>query len=234
MITVRASDARGAAKFSWLDSKHTFSFGQYYDPRFMGFGPLRVINEDRVDPGAGFPPHSHADMEIISYVIEGGLEHKDSEGNSAIIRPGEIQIMSAGQGITHSEYNASKSDGVHFLQIWVQPNKRGLKPGYQQVEFPLEDRVNALTLLGSRDERDGSVKINQDVDLHGAVLKKGEEVSFTLTKGRGVYIHVVKGQLSVNDVPLETGDGAAVTDETQITLEGESKSAEFILFDLPN
>lgn len=232
MVVVRKAADRGKYSINWLNSKHTFSFGHYYDPNYMGFGPLRVINEDRVIPGAGFPTHGHDNMEIISYVIDGALEHKDSEGNESTIRPGEVQRMSAGTGIQHSEYNASNDNPVHFLQIWILPEERGLTPGYQQIAFPDSERTNQLRLVGSRDGRLGSVTIHQDVDMFGSTLTAGNSASHALQAGRGAWVQVVKGALTVNGEMLETGDGAAVVDTASVDLTA-SDDSEIVLFDLP-
>jgi hypothetical protein len=229
MITIRKSDERGHADFGWLKSRHSFSFGEYYDPKFMGFGPLRVINDDRVAGGGGFPTHGHADMEIISYVLDGGLEHKDSIGTGSVIRPGELQRMSAGSGIRHSEFNASKTDPVHFLQIWIMPEKKGLQPSYEQKRF--DDLAGGLRLIGSRAGRDGSVTIHQDVDLFAARLAKGETATHRPAKGRGVWIQVAKGHVTVNGHALSEGDGAAISGEAEITLAATSQ-AEVLLFDM--
>lgn len=207
MLEVRKADERGGANFGWLNSKHTFSFGHYYDPNHMGFGPLRVINDDRVAPGGGFPAHPHSDMEIISYVLEGALEHKDSIGTGSVIRPGDLQRMSAGTGIRHSEYNASKTEPVHFLQIWIVPEKEGLKPGYEQKSFSDAEKRGRLRLIGSRNGRDGSVTIHQDVDLYATLLSKGESVAHELRAGRGGWVHVALGSVSLNGTRLEEGDG---------------------------
>ncbi|MBE1283433.1 MAG: cupin domain-containing protein [Rhodobacteraceae bacterium] len=231
MHRIRHSDERGKANFGWLDSKHSFSFGQYLDPNFMGFGPLRVINEDRVAPGAGFGTHGHADMEILSVVLDGALEHKDSMGESAIIRPGDIQRMTAGTGVRHSEYNASKTDPVHFLQIWIVPEREGLPPSYEQQAFVEAERQNTLRLVGSRDGRDGSVTIHRDVDLYSSVLDQGESVTHLTRPNRGVWIQVTHGALSANGSKLETGDGFAVTNQPKITLEAD-QDAQFLLFDM--
>ena len=231
MITVRHRDERGAVNMGWLNSKHSFSFGHYYDPAHMGFRALRVINEDRVIPGAGFPTHGHADMEIISYVLDGALEHKDTLGTSSVIKPGEVQRMSAGSGIRHSEYNASKKDPVHFLQIWIIPDEEGMVPGYEQKSFPTEEKQGRLRLVGSKDGRDGSVTIHQDVDLYATLLGHGDEVTHDLRPGRHVWVQVARGQARLNGVLLKEGDGAAVRDETALTLDSET-GAEVLVFDL--
>ena len=232
MLAIRHRERRGVANFGWLDSRHTFSFGHYYDPNFMGFGPLRVINEDRVQPGQGFDTHGHQDMEIISYVLEGELEHKDSMGNNgSIIRPGDVQRMTAGTGVRHSEFNHSRHDLVHFLQIWVLPDKKGLKPGYEQKSYSVQEKRGAMRLVGSRDGRDGSVTIHQDVDLYATCLGNGEETSHDLAAGRKGWVQVVRGRAEVNETSLRAGDGAALADETVITLRGISDS-EILLFDM--
>src|SRR5271157_1626012 len=187
---IRKSEERGTANFGWLDSKHSFSFGGYYDPRHMGFGPLRVLNEDRVAPGGGVHTHPQRDMEIITYVIEGGLAHRDSTGTSSVIRPGDVQRMSAGTGVRHSEYNASQTDPVRFLQIWIIPERQGLRPGYEQKTFAEAEKRGKLRLVGSRDGRDGSLTIHQDVDLYATALGRGERVSLALRAGRGVWVQV--------------------------------------------
>src|SRR5438477_11914352 len=208
MLQIRKSDQRGTADLGWLYSRHTFSFGEYYDPRSMGFGPLRVINEDRVQPGAGFPPHGHQDMEILSYVLEGALEHKDSIGTGSVIRPGEVQIMSAGTGIRHSEFNHSKTEPVHFLQIWVVPDRQGIAPRYEQKTFPDADKRGRLRLVGSSDGREGSVVVHQDVRLFAALLNTGEQVTHALATGRKGWLQVVRGAVAMNDRDLHAGDGA--------------------------
>jgi quercetin 2,3-dioxygenase len=220
MITIRTHDRRGRTKFDWLDSSHTFSFGDYNDPDHMGFRTLRVINDDYVEPGRGFSPHSHRDMEIISLVLDGGLEHKDNTGTSSVIRPGDVQRMSAGTGITHSEWNHSKTEDVHFLQVWILPDTRGLAPGYEQKSIPEETRRGRLVLLASRDGRDGSVSLHQDVALFGARLDPGQSIIHAPAPGRHAWVHVARGALALNGRPLVAGDGAAVSDETRLTIVG--------------
>jgi len=230
-LALRKSEARGKANFGWLDSKHSFSFGHYHDPAHMGFGPLRVINEDRVAPGSGFPTHPHSNMEILSYVLEGALEHKDSIGTGSVIRPGDVQRMSAGSGVRHSEFNASKTDPVHFLQIWVLPEQEGLAPSYEQKSFGIDEKRGCLRLVGSRDGRDGSVTIHQHVDLYATVLNAGESVGHTIAEGRGVWIQVARGTVSANGTRLKAGDGAAVRESGTLTLEGV-EAGEVLLFDV--
>jgi redox-sensitive bicupin YhaK (pirin superfamily) len=232
-LTVRKSEARGKANFGWLDSRHSFSFGHFHDPAHMGFGPLRVINEDRVAPGGGFPTHPHSNMEILSYVLEGALEHKDSMGTGAVIRPGDMQRMSAGSGVRHSEFNASKTNPVHFLQIWVIPEKQGLAPSYEQKTFSTEEKRGRLRLIGSRDGREGSVTIHQNVDLYATVLKAGESVTHSIEAGRSAWVQVARGAVSINGTALKTGDGAAIRDVSTLTLEG-TDDAEVLLFDIGN
>lgn len=231
MIDVRRAEERGTANLGWLHSKHSFSFGHYFDPRFMGFGTLRVINEDRVEPAAGFDTHGHRDMEIISYVIDGALEHKDSIGTGSVIRPGDVQRMSAGTGIRHSEFNHSKGDKVHFLQIWILPETEGLTPGYEQKAFPAPEKQGKLRLVGSRDGRDGSVTIHQDVDLYSTLLTVGDTVTFSPRPDRKVWVQVVRGYLDLNGTELRDGDGAAVVSEATLTIRAEEDS-ELLLFDL--
>lgn len=231
MVTIRKSHERGATSFGWLDSKHTFSFGHYYDPRNMGFGKLRVINEDVVEAGAGFGTHPHDNMEIISYVLEGALAHKDSLGTGSVIRPGDVQRMSAGTGIAHSEFNASQTDPVHFLQIWVLPEERGLAPSYEQKSFPAGARNGRLQLVGARDGRDGAVTIHQDLDLFVANLKQGDAVSHVLRPHRKAWVQVTRGEVTVNGAVAGQGDGAALTDETEIRI-AANDNAEVLLFDL--
>jgi len=231
MITIRKSDDRGRADHGWLDSRHTFSFADYHDPDQMGFRTLRVINEDRVEPGQGFGTHPHRDMEILSYVLEGALEHKDSMGTSSTIRPGEVQRMSAGTGVLHSEYNPSRKEPVHFLQIWIFPEKKSLKPGYEQKAFPDAERKNRLRLVASRDGRDGSLTIHQDAELYTTLLSRGESVSHPLKAGRHAWVQVARGAATLNGKPLATGDGAAVSGEKSLELKATA-DAEVLMFDL--
>lgn len=232
MITVRPAHERGVANFGWLDSRHTFSFGTYYDPKHMGFSALRVINEDKVLPAQGFGSHGHQDMEIISYVLAGALEHKDSIGNGSVIRPGDVQRMSAGTGILHSEYNASSSEPVHFLQIWVLPNTKGLTPSYEQTHFSTEARQGQLRLVGSPDGRNGSVTIHQDVNLYAALLAEKETIQHSIAQGRSLWVQVARGAIQLNEYYLSVGDGVAVTHEQTIRLTGQSDDAEILVFDL--
>ena len=231
MITVRPGSKRGSSKFDWLDSRHTFSFGDYYDPQQMGFSDLRVINEDRVAPGAGFPTHSHRDMEIITYVLEGALAHKDSTGASSVIRVGDVQRMSAGTGISHSEYNASQAEPVHFLQIWIIPNETGLKPGYEQRSFDLNKKIGSWLLVAAPDARDGALKIHQDAELLLSVLPKGEKLNYSLRVGREAWVQVGRGKVTLNGSLLGEGDGAAISSEQAVDLTANDQS-EILLFDL--
>jgi quercetin 2,3-dioxygenase len=231
LLTVRRAEDRGRSKLDWLDSRHTFSFGGYFDPEQMGFGPLRVINDDRVAPGGGFPIHPHRDMEIVSYVLEGALEHTDSLGTGSVIRPGDVQRMSAGTGIRHSEFNASKVKPVHFLQIWIIPEREGLEPGYEQKTFSNPEKDGKLRLLGSREGREGSIIIHRDVDLYGALLSAGQKISHHLSHGRGAWVQVARGSLSVNGNRLRAGDGVAIDASGEIILE-EGADAEALLFDM--
>ena len=233
MLDIRKSAQRGTADLGWLFSRHTFSFSDYYDPDHMGFGPLRVINEDRVQPGQGFGTHGHRDMEIISYVLEGALEHKDSIGTGSVIRPGDVQVMSAGTGIRHSEFNHSKSEPVHFLQIWIIPDRDGIKPRYDQKEFPDSEKRGRLRLVGSADGRDGSIVIHQDVELFAAILGRGEQATHPLRDGRHGWLQVARGSVEANGQRLDAGDGAAVADEPGLTITGKTDNAEILLFDLP-
>jgi quercetin 2,3-dioxygenase len=233
MITVRPAAERGADNLGWLDSRHTFSFGHYYDPKHMGFGPLRVINEDRVRPGAGFETHGHRDMEIISYVLEGALEHKDSIGTGSVIRPGDIQVMSAGTGIRHSEFNHSQTEPVHFLQIWVMPDREGLRPRYDQKTFPQPEKRGRLRLVGSPDGRDGSILIHQDVNVYDALLGVGDTIKQPLKKDRKGWVQVVRGSLNVNGRNAQAGDGVALEDEADLTITSREDGSEILLFDLP-
>jgi hypothetical protein len=231
MIVVRKGKDRGRFDFGWLDTRHTFSFADYHDPDHMGFRQLRVINEDRVTPGSGFPTHSHRDMEILSYVLEGALEHQDSMGHRETLRPGEVQRMTAGRGVTHSEYNPSRTEPLHFLQIWILPDRGGLEPGYEQKAFPAEERQGRLRLVASPDGRDGSLKIHQDVGVHATLLDPGQEAVYRLAPGRHAWIQVARGALEASGQRLEAGDGAAVSGEDGVRLKGDS-TAEALLFDL--
>jgi redox-sensitive bicupin YhaK (pirin superfamily) len=233
MITIRHAKERGAANFGWLDSRHTFSFGEYYDSAQMGFGPLRVINEDRVSPGQGFGTHGHRDMEIISYVLEGALEHKDSIGTGSVIRPGDVQVMSAGTGIRHSEFNHSKTEPVHFLQIWVMPYRHGIAPRYEQKTFPDAEKRGRLRLVGSSDGRDGSVVIHQDVQLLASLLTAGEKVTHALAAGRKGWIQVVRGGVALHGHDLAAGDGGAVANQPELSITAKVDNTEVLVFDLP-
>lgn len=230
MITVRPSDERGRSRFNWLDSRHTFSFGNYRDPQHRGFSDLRVINEDRVTPGAGFPTHSHSDMEIITYVLQGALAHKDSTGTSSVIRVGDVQRMSAGTGISHSEYNASPTEPVHFLQIWILPNQTGLKPGYEQRSFELEKNSGSWVLVAAPDARDGAVKVHQDVELSLAVMPEGQTLSYPLKPGRVTWLQVARGSVTLNGTALRAGDGAAIYQENMLEIKSVER-AEVLVFD---
>jgi hypothetical protein len=230
MLTLRPAADRGHTRIDWLDSRHTFSFGEWHDPAHMGFRTLRVINDDRVAPGAGFPTHGHADMEILSYVLEGALEHRDSLGTGSVIRPGDVQRMSAGTGVRHSEQNASRTEPVHFLQIWILPDRRGHAPGYEQKTVPESERRGRLRLVASGDGRDGSVTLHQDVALWTGVLAEGEHAELALAPGRHAWVHVARGAATVNGQALGEGDGAALSDERAVTIEG--RGGEVLVFDL--
>lgn len=233
MILLRRSTERGQANHGWLDSQHTFSFAGYHDPEWMGFGPLRVVNEDRVAAGGGFAPHSHANMEIISYVIEGALQHRDSIGTGSVIRPGDVQCMSAGSGIEHSEFNASQTEPVHFLQVWIQPNQLNAKPGYGQSHFSVASRSGVLRLVASPDGADGSLPIRQDARVYASVLTPGETVALTIGTGRKAWVQVVCGALRLDaDTLLGTGDAAGISAQAELQLSAESDS-EFLVFELP-
>ena len=233
MITIRPSAKRGHANHGWLDTHHTFSFADYHDPKFMGFRSLRVINEDRVKADVGFGTHAHRDMEIISYVLDGQLAHRDSMGNGSVIKPGDVQRMSAGTGVTHSEMNPSKDEPVHFLQIWIMPERYGLKPGYEEKHFPIAERMGQLRLVAARDGRDGSVLVHQDVALYATLLDQRTSVSHTFEANRAGWIQVTRGEIEVNGQKLTAGDGAAIENETQVTITGASAAtAEALLFDL--
>ncbi len=231
MIDVRKASDRGHANHGWLDSHHTFSFADYYDPAHMGFRALRVINEDRVEAGRGFGSHPHRDMEIISYVLDGSLAHKDSMGTGAVIRPGDVQRMSAGTGVVHSEHNASNADPVHFLQIWLVPDQRGIKPGYEQKSFTDADKRGQLRIVASRDARDGSISINTDASVYAGIFGAGQTAELPIGKGRHAWVQVVSGRVRVNGSELAAGDGAAMSEEPTIKVEGIDE-AELLAFDL--
>jgi len=231
MISIRRSEERGGGDYGWLNTRHTFSFDQYYDARFSNFRSLRVINEDWVAPGQGFPLHPHRDMEIITYVLEGGLKHNDSMGNGSIIRPGDGQRLSAGTGVRHSEANPSKTDPVHLLQIWIMPDRQGHEPGYEQRAFPEAEKRGKLRLIASPDGKDGSVTIHQDARLYVSLLAPGQEVKHDLGKGRYAWLQVAKGAVELNGKRLAQGDGAAVSDEGTLAIKGTDE-AEVLLFDL--
>jgi quercetin 2,3-dioxygenase len=232
MIKIRRADERGGGNYGWLDTSYTFSFNDYYDPRFMGFRALRVINEDYVEPGEGFGTHGHTDMEIITYVIEGALAHKDSTGGEETLRPHEVQRMTAGTGIRHSEFNPSDTERVHLYQIWILPEKDGLEPGYEQTYFPPDEKKGKLKLVASRAGTDGSVKINQDVSLYSSILAKDETVTHELAENRYGWIQVAKGSLEINGEFLNASDGAAISDERRLEIKSLEDDTEFLLFDL--
>jgi redox-sensitive bicupin YhaK (pirin superfamily) len=231
MITFRDRMARGQSRIGWLDSRHTCSFAHYQDPAQMGFRSLRVINEDRVIPGAGYPRHGHSDIEIISYVLEGALDHRDGLGNGTIIRPGEVQRMSAGTGIRHSEFTPSKTEPVDFLQVWIIPDRAGLPPSYEQKTFPIDERRGTLRLVAAPDGRNGTVTVHQDARLFVANLEAGERVVHDIENGHGVWLQLARGILAVNGTEMREGDGAAVEEEPAIIVEAETH-AEFLLFDM--
>ena len=232
MINIRRSEDRGGGNYGWLDTKYTFSFSNYYDPNFMGFRNLRVINEDYVAANQGFGTHGHANMEIITYVIEGALAHKDSTGGSEVLRPHEVQRMTAGTGIEHSEFNPSATEKVHLYQIWILPEKDGLKPGYEQTYFAPETKKGQLKLVASRGGDDGSVRINQDVKLYSSILENGEIVSHELAENRHAWIQIVKGSVDLNGEILKASDGAAISDERLLEIKSLADDTEFLLFDL--
>ncbi|MGO9454200.1 MAG: pirin family protein [Candidatus Binataceae bacterium] len=232
MITVRKSNERGLTKIDWLDSRHTFSFGEYYDPAEMGFSVLRVINDDRVAPGAGFPTHPHRDMEIVTWVLDGALEHRDSMGNGSVIRPGDAQRMSAGRGIRHSEFNASKSASVHLLQMWMLPAEMGIEPGYEQRNFREAERRGKLKLIASPDGSGGSITVHQDARLYDGLLSAGDAVRHEITPKRHAYLHVARGSVAANGLAMGEGDGAAIENEPGVELKAQ-KDSEILLFDLP-
>ena len=231
MLTIRRSHERGHADHGWLDSHHTFSFADYHDPRYMGFRTLRVINEDRVAPGKGFGTHPHRDMEILSYVLDGALEHRDSMGTGSVIRPGDVQRMSAGTGVTHSEFNHSKTEGVHFLQIWILPETRGSAPGYEQKRFEPAERQGRLRLIAARDGRDGAVTVHQDMSLYAALLAPGDTVRHGFAAGRQGWLQVARGAVKIGEATLHAGDGAAIQQTDQVEITGV-EAAELLLFDL--
>jgi redox-sensitive bicupin YhaK (pirin superfamily) len=232
MIEIRKSEDRGQAHHGWLQSQHSFSFADYYDPRHVGFGPLRVINEDRVAAGAGFGTHGHRDMEIISYVLDGALEHKDSMGTGSVLHYGDVQRMSAGSGVRHSEFNGSKTEQVHFLQIWIQPNQQGIPPSYEEKHFPVEEKQGKLRLIASGDGREGSVLIHQDAAIYAALLNGDDQATHALQAGRLGYVHVIRGSVEVNGIALKTGDALKIADEERVSF-ANAEAAELLLFDLP-
>lgn len=231
MIAIRKAEERGRTKLDWLDTRYTFSFADYYDRRFMGFRALRVINEDRIQPGGGFPTHPHRDMEIITYVLEGALEHRDSLDNGSVIRPGEIQRMSAGTGILHSEFNPSPTEPVHLLQIWILPERNGGQPGYEQRAFNLEEARGKPILVAAKDGRNGALRIQQDAELSVARLEQGQAFSHPMKAGRHAWIQLARGDIRLNGMELKAGDGAAISDEPTLEIEADSP-AEILLFDL--
>jgi redox-sensitive bicupin YhaK (pirin superfamily) len=231
MLTIRPASERGHADHGWLDSHHTFSFASYYDPQHMGFRSLRVINDDRVAPGEGFGTHPHRDMEIISYVLEGALEHRDSMGTGSVLRAEDVQKLSAGTGITHSEFNPSPSEPVHFLQIWLTPSKTGLKPNYEQTTFTSADKQGRLRVIASPDGRDGSVTIHSDAVVHAGVFTHGQSAELMLAAGRHAWAHVARGKVRINGRELQEGDGAAISDETVVRVDGVDHG-EVLVFDL--
>ena len=232
MLQVRKSGDRGFADHGWLKSYHSFSFADYYDPNHMGFGPLQVINEDRVHPGRGFGAHGHRDMEIISYVLDGALAHKDNIGNGSSLRYGDVQRMSAGTGVMHSEYNHSATEPVHFLQIWIQPNVHGISPSYEEQHFEPASKKGRLRLIASSDGRDGSLRMHQDAAIYASILGDSDQITYGLASGRIAYVHLIRGRLVVNGVELSGGDALKITDESVVTL-GQADAAEVLLFDLP-
>ena len=231
MIKIRRADDRGAVNMGWLEAKHSFSFGEYYDPDHMGFGTIRVINEDRIEPAQGFGTHGHKDMEIVTYIIEGALEHKDSMGNGSVIRAGDVQRMSAGTGVQHSEFNHSDKDKVHLLQIWLLPERAGITPGWEEKTFSASDKHNRLRLIASRDARDGSLLIHQSLDLHATVLDEDRTVMHELSDGHTAWIQVVSGHIEVNGEQLSAGDGAAIDNTPRLEIQATS-DAELLLFDM--
>jgi quercetin 2,3-dioxygenase len=232
MLTVHKNSQRGAADHGWLQSNHSFSFGSYYNPNEMGFGPLRVINEDRVQPNKGFGEHGHDNMEIISYVLSGSLEHKDSMGNGSIIRYGDVQRMSAGTGVRHSEFNPSKNERVHFLQIWIQPNVQNIEPSYEEKHFNTESKKGALRLIASENGRDGSVVVHQDVSIFASIIDGEDTIKQAILPTRTAYLHLILGQITVNGQQVTTGDSLKITNKSELII-NNATNAEFLLFDLP-
>jgi redox-sensitive bicupin YhaK (pirin superfamily) len=232
MIHLRKSSERGQADHGWLLAKHTFSFADYYDPDHMGYRSLRVINEDRVKPANGFGTHPHRDMEVLTYILEGALEHRDSMGNGSVIRPGDVQYMSAGSGVLHSEFNPSDREGVHLLQIWLLPDEKGATPRYGQKTFSAEEKRGKLLLVASKSGENGSIAIRQDAKLYSSVLREGESASLSLAKGRHAWIQVARGSVSANGTRLDPGDGASVSGEEKLEFVGKSGDSEFLVFDL--
>src|SRR5471032_1252558 len=232
MLQIRKSEERGVANHGWLNSRHTFSFGHYHDPEHVGFGPLLVINEDQVTPAQGFGTHGHRDMEIISYVLSGALEHKDSMGTGSVLHYGDVQRMSAGNGVRHSEFNHSPNEQVHFLQIWIQPNQTGIAPSYEEKHFTPESKLGQLRLIASSDGSDGSVLIHQDAAIYATIMTAGDSLKHELAAGRQFYVHVIRGEVTVNGTALKGGDALKITGETLVTLQ-DAKAAEVLVFDLP-
>ncbi len=232
MLKAHKNSSRGAADHGWLQSNHSFSFGHFYNPEEMGFGPLVVINEDRVQPAKGFGTHSHSDMEIISYVLSGALEHKDSMGTGSVIQYGDVQRMSAGTGVSHSEFNHSSTERVHFLQIWIEPNVKGIPPSYEEKHFDTASKIGNLRLIASPDGKDGSVLIHQDASIYAAILGESDQLKRTLANGRTGYVHVIRGQVEVNGVTLNTGDALKIKDTAEVSFTN-AKEVELLFFDLP-
>ncbi|WP_254568320.1 pirin family protein [Oscillatoria sp. HE19RPO] len=232
MLTLRKAEERGQGNYGWLKTSYSFSFANYYDPQYMGFRALRVINQDWVSGGGGFPTHSHRDMEIVTYILQGALEHKDSMGNSSVILPGEVQRMSAGTGVAHSEFNPSPTESVHLLQIWMLPGQQGLPPSYEQKHYSEAEKRGKLRLIGSSDGREGSVTIHQDLNLYATILHQGDRVVYDIPPNRHAWIQVARGTLTLNDLPLKTGDGVACSAPETLTLVGSEEEAEVLLFDL--
>ncbi|MEM9387772.1 MAG: pirin family protein [Pseudomonadota bacterium] len=232
MIDVRRSEARGGGDHGWLQTQHSFSFAHYYDPKYMGFGPLRVINEDHIAPGAGFPTHSHRDMEIITYVVKGALEHRDSLGSGSVIRPGDVQRMTAGTGISHSEFNHSQEQPVHMLQIWIMPERERLSPSYEERHFADEELAGALRLVASREGHEGSVSLSQDVNLYAGKLMEGDDGSLVVGADRLLWVQIVSGTVEVNGELLKAGDGAALRDERSLAYGAIADSPELLVFDM--